>query len=160
MPKQNLKTWALVMDGDHAYVADISSPTDFPVLLYEKFQDPPLTHIHGPDAPGRGFESTHSGTRHAYQKRHDWHTFQKELFAKKAADFLNEPQHQSNKDFDQLIVIAPAKILGILRANFKKEVTTRIIKEMSKDIVHLPLSKLKDYIDTTESDDMFEPSVS
>lgn len=148
---RSLTTLALVMDGDHAYVVDISEKGETPVLLHESFQHPPLTSEHGHDKPGRNYQSQSGNlTRHAYPKRHDWHDMQKDLFAKKAADFLNRPERL----FDELIVIAPAKILGVLRTSFSKKVSSKIVKELSKDLVNLPMEKLWDYL---EGPDMHEP---
>ena len=142
MNARSLVTWALVMDGDHIYISDISSENALPIMVHEDFQEPPLTHIHGTDKPGRGGFNLGSETRHSFQPRHDWHDFQKDLFAKKAAKYLNDP----NSVFDQLVVIAPAKILGVLRDEFSKKTSSKIIKEMSKDLVHLPMHKLQEYL--------------
>ncbi len=142
MTARSLITWALVMDGDHIHISDISSKEAVPVMVHEDFQDPPLTHEHGRDKPGRGGFNKGSETRHAFQERHDWHDYQKELFAKKAADYLNKEEG----GFDHLVVIAPAKILGVLRENFSKKTSSKVIKEMSKDITHLPIHKLQEYL--------------
>lgn len=140
MIKRSLVTWALVMDADHIYISDISDGEA--VMVHEDFQEIPLTSEHGSDKPGRGGFTKGCESRHSFQKRHDWHDYQKELFAKKAADYLNQPERK----FDQLIVIAPPKILGVLRAEFSKPVTSKVIKEMSKDITHLPIHKLPEYL--------------
>lgn len=137
MTHPNPTVWTLVMDGDHAYIAEIQSEDAPPILIHEFSQDPPLTHVHGPDAPGRSFQRMGS-TRHAYEKRHDWHTYQKELFAIHAAKILDESEYS----FDRLVVIAPAKIIGILRQHFSKKVQAKITKEFAKDIAHLPIKEL------------------
>ena len=137
MPHPHPKVWTLVMDGDHAYIAEIQSEDTPPLLIHEFSQDPPLNHVHGPDSPGRSFQSF-GASRHAYEKRHDWHDYQKELFAKHAALILD----QSEPAFDRLVVIAPPRILGVLRESFSKKVQAKITKEFGKDIAHLPVTEL------------------
>ncbi len=138
-------TWALVMDAGHAYIAQQPSRIeDFEII--QKFEhDHSSTSSHERDQQGRVFESG-VNMRHAYEKKHDWHTLQKEEFAQEMGTFINS----SESRFDELIIIAPPKMLGWLREHFSKDVELKIKKELGKEIAQLSHTELKEYLEGLE----------
>lgn len=131
------------MDAGQAYIAERHSKLEVPQIIQAFTHDHSKTQDHETDSPGRVFESGGINMRHAYEKKHDWHEMQKEDFARQLSKIIND----SHKKFDELFVIAPPRILGFLRDNLSKEATVKIKKELPKDITHLPIADLGQYLE-------------
>ena len=89
-------------------------------------QDNPATREQGTDRPGRSFASV--GARRSAMEEADWHHIAKERFAGEIAEALYRHAHDNR--FENLVVIAPAKILGNLRKAFHAEVIDRVTGEI------------------------------
>jgi len=99
--------------------------------------DPP-TREQGTDRPGR-YRSSGSTPRSAFAET-DWHQLAKERFAVEVAEAVNRLARE--RSFRHLIIIAPAKTLGELRAHLKKEASDRIWAEVTKDLTSLSFPQL------------------
>ena len=66
------------------------------------------------------------------EPRVDWHEFEKHLFAKSLAAQLNKSAQK--KAFGRLALVAPAKVLGDLRAALSKQTGEMVVAELSKDL--------------------------
>lgn len=84
------------------------------------------------DRPGRGFESSGSGTRHALTSQVDPHQHEQQVFAHKIAQLLKKAK-DTNK-YERLHLIAPPVFLGILRDVLQENVIKSIHQEINKDI--------------------------
>lgn len=140
------KTWILIADGARARIVRNEGPGTgvTPVYPYDFAASTVPTRDYGSDKPGR----THArGTarRSSYQPREDWHTFEKGKFATEMAQMLN--REAEGQAFDQLILVAPAKTIGILRAALKGSVGGRVIGEVIKDLTHLVDRELKPHLE-------------
>src|ERR1700730_10845870 len=93
-------------------------------LAVEEHPDPP-SHEQGSDAPGRVYSSV-SGIRSAVEET-DWHELEKERFAAWIADRINRAA--LTNAFDQIVIVAPPKILGELRREFAKETEAKIVAD-------------------------------
>lgn len=93
-------------------------------------QDNPPTREQGTDRPGRRHGSD-SVSRSAIEET-DWHQQAEQRFAAEIADELYRMGH--SQKFVTLIVVAPPKMLGDLRAALHPEVVKRIIAEVPKDL--------------------------
>ena len=82
--------------------------------------------------------------RHAMAPRVDWHEFEKTRFAKEVATALNKAA--GGQAFDRLILVAPPKTLGSLRAGLDKTAATRITGELAKDLTNLALDALPGHL--------------
>lgn len=82
------------------------------------------------DAPGVGQPSFGRG-RDTYQET-DFHQLAEDRFAAEAAAMLR--QKALANSFDSLIVVAPPKMLGELRRHYHKEVESRLLGELDKDL--------------------------
>jgi protein required for attachment to host cells len=100
----------------------------------EMKQDNPPTREQGTDRPGRYGGGGDSNSRSAIEQT-DWHRLAEERFAGLVAEKLYRLAHA--RAFDDLIVVAPPKVLGNLRAAFHPEVTTRVQAEVAKDLTAL-----------------------
>ncbi len=95
------------------------------------------------DRPGRTFDS-HGQGRHILEPPGDANREAKSQFAQTILDKLHD--NLSKNKFDQLIVIAPPSMLGYLREKFSKQLSTRIIGEIDKDLTHLTARQIIEHI--------------
>lgn len=139
--------WILLADAGHARIIERLAPLGNTLVEIES-----LTHSHesnqenGPDRPGRNYESANIA-RHAYQPRTDWREQQKEAFAIELAERLHKANN--GKKFDELYILAPSKMLGLLRHHIDlldPQMTSKISRELPKDAVKLTLNELRDGI--------------
>ena len=141
------KTWIVIADGMHVRILrqDKRGAPLAPALDYELYEPA----VHGfsrdlkSDAPGRAFDSG-SGSRHAMEPRVDPKSHEKQIFAKRVAELINDAA--SRRSFDQLVLVAPPKTLGELRANLGEPAKKVVIGEIHHDLVKTPISELPQHL--------------
>jgi protein required for attachment to host cells len=84
------------------------------------------------DRPPRAHDRFGPG-RHAMDQGQSLHEQEEERFLKRVAQRLEEAE--ARKEFDHLVIAAPPRALGILRAALAAPVKARIRAEADKDIV-------------------------
>ncbi len=133
--------WVLVGDGEKALFFRNEGDTEYPNLVtIEVLNHPnPPTHEQGADRPGR-FNKGPDVQRSAVGDT-DWHRMEEEKFAGELADHLYRAAHRN--EFEQLIVVAPPRVLGELRDSFHKEVKSRILAEVDKDLTNHPVDQIE-----------------
>ena len=131
-------TWVVIADGARACFLENRGPgsglvdAEIPDLENNLRRTAEM----GSDRPGRTHDS-HGTARHALAPRVDWHEFEKQRFAKEVAAALDRAALA--KDFDRLVLVAPPKILGTLRATLKKQTLDLVTGELAKDLTnHAP----------------------
>ncbi|PCJ61730.1 MAG: hypothetical protein COA65_01915 [Rhodospirillaceae bacterium] len=85
------------------------------------------------------------GSRHAMAPRVDWHEFEKELFAKKMAEILN--QAAQKETFDRLVLVAPSKTLDASRKALGKTAREKTTAEINKDLTRVPIHELPAHLE-------------
>ena len=133
--------WVFVGDGQKALFLINEGDEKFPNLRrrsVEEHRDPP-THEQGSDAPGRAYSSVGGGRSAVGQT--DWHELEKEHFAAAIAERINKAA--LSEAFNQLVVVAPPKILGDLRREFTKETEIKIVAEIPKDLTHHTIAEIE-----------------
>ena len=122
----------LVSDGRRALLLRNQGTPANPELITEQAIDQvnPDTHEQGTDQPGRK-HGTDGVSRSAIEQT-DWHQQQEERFAADLAELLYKLGHEGN--YEELVVVAPPKMLGDLRKKFHPEVAGTIIAEVPKDL--------------------------
>ena len=134
------KTWIVVADGARARILKRKGRGKL-LALVEEMDSPDSrrpTRDQGTGKPGRGFSPT-SG-RHEFSDPVDWHEAAKADFLKGLARRLIELDHQGA--FDELILVAPPKALGELRAGLGGQLGGRIKGEINKDLTQLSVHEL------------------
>ncbi|MBO0346748.1 host attachment protein [Roseibium limicola] len=128
--------WVFIGDGEKALVFRNEGDKDYPNLQVIRHvqSDNPKTSEQGTDAPGRFNDGP--GPQRSAAETTDWHTLEKHRFAKDMADMLYKAAHRG--DFKKLVVAAPPMILGDLRKAFHKEVKSRIVAEVDKELTGHP----------------------
>jgi protein required for attachment to host cells len=133
--------WVFVGDGQKALFLINEGDEEFPNLrrlAVEEHKDPP-SREQGSDAPGRAYSSV--GEIRSAVGETDWHELEKERFAASIADRINKVALSGA--FNQLVIVAPPKILGDLRCKFTKETETKIIAEVPKDLTHHTIPEIE-----------------
>lgn len=147
MPLKPKKTWIVIADGMHARILrqDRRGAPLAPALDRELYE--PAVNAYsrdlGSDAPGRAFDSAASG-RHAMEPRTDPKTHEKQLFARRVAELINDAALR--KSFDQLVLVAPPKTLGELRTQLGENAKRLIIGELDRDLVKTPVPELPEHL--------------
>jgi len=125
------EAWVLVADGEKFLLLQNEGDREYPnlkVITHEEIENPP-TREQGTDRPGR-YEDVGVGKSAVEQT--DWHWLEKERFVKDLAEKLqNWALHDR---FSKLIIVAPPKILGVLRSNLHEKVAERVFGEVDKDL--------------------------
>jgi protein required for attachment to host cells len=128
-----IRTWIVVADGARARVFENTGPgkglEPLPGRVLETEVRPAREIL--ADRPGRSFDRKGPG-RHALEPTVDWHRFQKQEFARKLSERLDRAA-QSDA-FDRLILVAPPRSLGDLRASIGEAVRQRLVGELAKDL--------------------------
>ena len=140
-------TW-IFADGAHAWLFSNSGPGKG----IEAVQGGVINGDHRPDHElvrdglGRSFESSGSAgdMRHAIEPRVDPHRELKRTFAHELADMLD--QRLTEKAYDRLVIVAPPKALGDLRAALSAHVKPLVYAELNKDLVKTPTAELPNHL--------------
>jgi len=106
-------------------------------------QNPP-THDQGTSPPGR-YSGPDGVSRSAFEET-DWHQLAEDRFAHEISAALYRLAHAGA--FRDLIVVAPPKVLGNLRASFHKEVAERVVEEIAKDLTAHPVAEIGRLVST------------
>jgi protein required for attachment to host cells len=122
----------LVSDGRRAMFLRNQGTPRQPQLIVEQAleQENPATRDQGTDKPGR--KPGGDGISRSAVEQTDWHHQQEQRFAAEIADRLYHLGHAGR--FEELVVVAPPKMLGDLRANFHQEVKKAVIAEVPRDL--------------------------
>ena len=137
MPKKPIRSWVLIADGARAriLVNEGRGSGLEPVPGKDFNATHAATRVLGADKPGRVFESADSA-RHAMAPRVDWHEYEKHLFARMIAADLDKAAER--RAFDRLVLVAPPKSLGELRAALGAETRKKVTAELAKDLTSIP----------------------
>lgn len=136
------KGWVVVADGEKALFLVNSGTPDKPALqVFNAFeQENPRTAEQGVDRPGRFSDGMGSAHRSAVQET-DWHRLAKHEFAREVASVLDKSAQSAR--FEQLVLVAPAVVMGELRKSMARTVSDRIVAEVAKDLTGHPVPEIE-----------------
>jgi protein required for attachment to host cells len=135
------KTYVLIADGARArlFVTDKGREGLRPALDQEFIGTNLRSREIGSDRPGRAFDSAGYG-RHAMEPPTDPHRHEERAFAHEVAGVIEQALRRG--EFQNLVVVAPPKALGDLRAEFSGELRKRVTAELPKDLTKVPVHEL------------------
>lgn len=138
--------WVVVGDGEKALFLRNEGDEAFPDLkvVREVEHANPPTREQGSDSPGR-LHDTPGGTHRSAVSETDWHRLEKSRFAKELADRLYKAAHAGA--YDKLIVAAPPVVLGEMRKALHKEVESRLLFDVAKELTNTPVDEIARVID-------------
>jgi protein required for attachment to host cells len=135
------KEWVVVCDGAKALVLENAGDAAMPDLktreVYE--QDDPATHELGTDAPGRAPNA--DGKNRSAVGQTDWHERNEQAFLEKLAKRLDAKV--SAGTVKSIVMIAPPRALGVLRAAYSPALKGAVRAEIDKDLVSMPVHELE-----------------
>lgn len=99
----------------------------------------PATAEQGTDRPGR-FADGASGSHRSAVEQTDWHDRAESAFAGEVAQLLAARNRSAP---EQLIVVAPPRMLGDLRKKLSSQVAATVIAEIDKDLVSQPVDQIE-----------------
>jgi protein required for attachment to host cells len=136
--------WVVVADGARALILENVGDRKFPDLRTKEHyrQDDPKTHELGTDKPGRSFSSVGSG-RSAMEQT-DWHEQEEQRFLIGLAARLDKAV--LGGETRSLVVVAPARALGVLRKEFSSHVRGALRAEVEKDYVKMPVDQITKHL--------------
>lgn len=97
------------------------------------------------DRPGRTFESTHSGTRHAMEPKNNPQQLEFEEFAKILSKHLDSACSEGH--YKKLYLAANPSFLGLLRKYLNPNTTHTIATQLDKDITQLTPKEISNHFD-------------
>lgn len=133
--------WVMVGDGEKALFLRNEGDATHPNLevMDVMEQDNPRTSEQGTDRPGRAFSSM--GSRRSAMQETNWHKLEKHRFAKEIADTLYTAAHKGQ--YSKLVIAAPPMIMGDIRKALHKEVSDKVVAEVSKDLTNMPAHEIE-----------------
>jgi protein required for attachment to host cells len=145
-------TWVVLADGARTRIIAHDGPGAPLRSVYEEQEVAaklPAREIES-DRPGRTFDSGGHGDagaygRHAYEPPTDPRRKQQANFIRSVAEILEDASHQGS--FERLVLIAPPKALGELRAVLSKNVSRMVSAEIPKDLVNVPIHDLPERLE-------------
>jgi protein required for attachment to host cells len=135
MAKSSIPHNALVFvgDGSRALFFRNAGTIMNPSLAVENIfeQTNPPNREQGTDQPPHGGAAAIRGPRSSIEPT-DWHQMAEDRFVRGIADKLYDLAHR--RTFQCLLIVAPPKVLGVLRKAMHKEVLDRIEAEIPKEL--------------------------
>ena len=136
--------WVVVCDGARALVLENVGDRTYPDLRTKevhKHEAAPTSAI-GADKPGRAFSSV--GARRSAVQQTDWHDQEEQRFLATLAARLDKAVQGG--EAKALIVVAPARALGVLRKQFSQHVSKAVRAEIEKDYVKMPVDEIAKHL--------------
>jgi protein required for attachment to host cells len=134
----------VIADGGRARFVAMDDAGDFHTLSsFVSSEMHQRTSDLGRDRPSRVKESANP-SRHAVEPKHDLHDAVKEDFVRQVAAAVD--QEHSERKFDDLILVAPPRVLGELRASLSKAMAKAVVKELQKDLTKVADHELRSHL--------------
>lgn len=134
--------WILVAEGAKAYIY-ISYLNKQELKLLHVLENPDA-RLHDHELDSGNFKPHGVSGKNKPESKVDLHHKEEERFAHKIADIINDGAEKH--EYQKLMLICPPKFLGMLRPLIKKQAHALIVKEINKDLIHLPKEELKHHI--------------
>ncbi len=128
--------WIVLADGARARIfrSNAGGTRIEPALPYELIADKRPSHELASERPGRTKDRMAHG-RHALEPGTDPHEHEQQTFAIKLAHMLDEERRKGT--FDELVLIAPPKMLGRLREAMPDILRRMVRREEAKDLTKI-----------------------
>lgn len=142
MPKRKL--WVVVADGARVRIFRPDGERRGLDPVHEELYEP--ARMKGAellaDKPGRTFDRTHDQGRHAMEPDTNPKRVEKEKFAYRIAELLEQGLNQGR--YGELLLVAAPRTLGDLRDALSERVRACIAREIDKDLTTLPQPELEE----------------
>ena len=131
-------SFVLVADGRKSLFFRNQGDAEFPNLEVEakEVDVNPAHHEQASDTAGRA-----SNTLGSSMEEVDFHVLEEQRFAAATAAMLKA--RALSNDYETLVIVAPPATLGELRKHYHKEVEKRLLAEVPKDLVNVPVAEIE-----------------
>jgi protein required for attachment to host cells len=131
----------LVADGRKSLFFRNQGDAAFPKFAVEEkeVQENPAHHEQASDTAGMSMRTMDG--RGGSMEEVDFHQQEEDRFAADIAAMLKARALRG--EFDSLVVVAPPRTLGELRKHYHKEVEKRLVAEVPKDLVNVPVAEIE-----------------
>ena len=136
--------WVVVCDGAKALLLQ-NAGTIYALNLQTQdvlVQADPKTSDLGTDAPGRAISSV--GQMRSAVDQTDWHEQTERRFLTELAERLDAAAARG--DVPGLVVVAPARALGVLRETYSEPLRRTLRGEIERDYVNLPVGQIERHL--------------
>lgn len=136
--------WLLLCDGAKALVLRNAGNIDQLnlVVVDTELEPHAPTRELGTDRPGRVYQSE-GGSRSSMQET-DWHDQAEEGFVSHVAERFKAAV--VGHEVDGIILVAPPRVLGMLRKHLDPSLRSTVIAEVAKDLLKFPISQIESYL--------------
>jgi len=135
----------MVVDGGKMLLFRNEGDSASPKLQVEQAMEHnnPPDREQASDAPARNHGGAGGLARSAVEQT-NFHDLREARFAAEATNILNK--RALTQDYEQLIIIAPPQTLGQMRKHYHKELQSRLIGEIGKDLTGHPVPDIEQAI--------------
>lgn len=144
MPKRQTITWVAAIDGEKAHFFTKGAERRLNDLNHTLTARPIRTNNETRRVMGRVHDRIGSA-RHIVEPHMDDRTQEKRVFAEEVAEYLEGSL--AKQKYNRLIVVAPPKLLGVLRKALNKPVKNTIVLELDKDFAHLSPEQIQEHLE-------------
>ena len=151
-----MPTWIVLADGKHARIyeqvahgAKLSAVVDHEMTAEDAHA---FARELGTDRPGRAFDPA-SGRPHAMEPHSDPHERSKAAFAHRIASRIDDAVEA--KRCRRIVLIAPPKMLGMLRAELGPAASACVVASAAKDLMRIPVVDLQSHVDLVLSQERY-----
>jgi protein required for attachment to host cells len=136
------KTWFIIADGGRARFVERDEQGAYRTISsFVSTELKASSRDLATERPGRVHESA-TTARHAIEPKTDPKEAAKEDFVRYVADQVQSEQ----KNFDDLVLVAPPRVLGQLRETLAKSVADAVTWDLAKDLTKVPDHELSEHL--------------
>ena len=131
----------LVADGRKSLFFRNEGDAQFPKFAVEEKEEHPNPDHHEQATDTAGMSMRTKDGRGGSMEEVDFHQQEEDRFAADTAAMLKA--RALSNDYEALVVVAPPRTLGELRKHYHKEVEKRLLAEVAKDLVNVPVPEIE-----------------
>ena len=133
-------TWVLVRDGTKALILENTTDGANPSLRVLRKDENEATDSRGEatTSPSHDQEDPKKNTANVN------HATTEQGFVEEMAEWLYKAAHKGR--YQKLVLVAPAKVIGTLRAKLHKEVTSKVVGEVHKVLTSHPVDQIESIV--------------
>ena len=136
------KTWFVIADGGRARFVERDEQGAYRTISsFVSTELKASSRDLATERPGRVHESA-TTARHAIEPKTDPKEAAKEDFVRYVADQVQSEQ----ENFDDLVLVAPPRVLGQLRETLAKSVADAVTWDLAKDLTKVPDHELSEHL--------------
>ncbi len=136
------KTWFIIADGGRARFVERDEQGAYRTISsFVSTELKASSRDLATERPGRVHESA-TTARHAIEPKTDPKEAAKEDFVRYVADQVQSEQ----ENFDDLVLVAPPRVLGQLREMLAKSVADAVTWDLAKDLTKVPDHELSEHL--------------